>query len=549
LWSCAAVTSTFAAEIHVVAPSTGSDDGTGAADAPLTSILAAVDRAEPGDIVLVRAGVYRESIAIARGGRTDAPLTIAGVGPGDVVITGADEVPADKWQRSGDRGVWQLAEWTYRGTLGAKSLAFPDDERHRLIGRIEQVIVDGRLLPQVQSPDDLQPGSFCADPLETRTLSVMPPDGATLREHPVQVAVRDTLLVVKASHVRIRNLIFRYACNPAQQSAVILAGAHNVLEDCVVEQTNGVGAELRGRDNIMRRVVCRRNGQMGMSGFGVDNRLEQCELRDNNVKGFAKMWEAGGIKVVLSRRFRMLDCLAEGNDGPGFWLDIDNRDSEIARCAARANHGPGIMVEISETAHVHDNLCVENGLKDERGAWGHAGILLAEATRCTVEHNACVGNRTGIAIRQQEVRSIRADEEYDRPQEAKYYSHGHTIRQNISAFNREWQFALFGDNDFFAAEASAGVIRNAALLNPDGREWVVDRNVYFAGPGEGLVCWGAPWLPRHRRYDDLQTVQAEHMLEGRSLVADPRFRDWREGAFDLAEESPARELGAGIRSE
>jgi hypothetical protein len=241
------------------------------------------------------------------------------------------------------------------------------------------------------------------------------------------------------------------------------------------------------------------------------------------------------------------------NDGTGFWFDIDNRNEVIERCYSARNNGPGIFVEISETATVRNNLCVQNGLKDEPGAWGNAGISLGESMNCIVENNVCVGNRSGFAVRQQGLRVLKSDPARDRPEEKRYYSQGHVFRRNISAFNRDWQFVLFGDNPFFGPHPTIPRDKQPeptpdvmALFNPDLRGWRLEQNLYFKGDGKGLICWGAPWRPKHQVYDDLSAFQREHKLEQGSLVADPQFADVQKEKSDLSPTSPARQIGAGF---
>jgi len=72
------------ATIHVKVD--GSDDAAGSAEAPLKTIDAALNKAGPGDTILVHAGTYSGMVAIAKSGAPDKPIRL--VGEGKVVITG-----------------------------------------------------------------------------------------------------------------------------------------------------------------------------------------------------------------------------------------------------------------------------------------------------------------------------------------------------------------------------------------------------------------------------------------------------------------------------
>ena len=58
-----------AADFHVAL--NGKDTNPGIATAPFRSIQHAADLAQPGDVITVRAGVYRERISPPRGGESD----------------------------------------------------------------------------------------------------------------------------------------------------------------------------------------------------------------------------------------------------------------------------------------------------------------------------------------------------------------------------------------------------------------------------------------------------------------------------------------------
>jgi len=120
-----------AAEI-VVAPD-GDDAAAGTREAPLATLQTAVDRARPGDTVLVRGGVYRETVRLTRSGRPDAPIRLMGMPGEEVVLSGAD--PLDL--------AWQKAEGkVYRAKTDK---------------RFHQLFLNGRMMVEARWPNQRFP--------------------------------------------------------------------------------------------------------------------------------------------------------------------------------------------------------------------------------------------------------------------------------------------------------------------------------------------------------------------------------------------------------
>jgi hypothetical protein len=523
---------TWAVTYHVAQTAGASDANPGTSLSPLVTIQAGVNKAQPGDTVLIHTGTYRESVIVGQAGSAQAPITITAASDGQVTLSGADPAPARQWVKVADQPIWQHTPWTYHGPT------HPSDQL--LVGRTEQVIVDGKLLQQVLERNKLAAGTFYADPVIAKALYIWLPAGDSPANHTVETSLRRSLLSITGSYIVVSGLHFIYGTNTAQKSVLDVKGSHNLVEDCIVEWTNGCGVGFGGSNNILRRVISRFNGQMGLgSSRSVLNRMEQCTLQGNNVKRFPTGWEAGGMKVTNSRQFQIERSIAIQNNGPGFWWDIDDQDGVIEQSYAADNH-TGIFVEISENITVRNNLCIRNGLTGKN--WGYAGIKLGEAMRCTVEHNVAAGNRTGIEVRQQGIRTI------DSVPGKQFHSDALTIDHNISAFNTQWQFALYGDNGFWGSgKSSPPTQAELDLLNPDLRHWRLTNNLYYAtGSGEGLILWGAEWQPNHTKFAGLPAFLAAHRLEQNSVAADPLFVNWQAGNFDLLPASPARQIGAGF---
>ncbi len=96
--------SIHAAEFHVAV--NGKDSNTGAQAEPLRTIQRAADLAQPGDVITVHEGVYRERINPPRGGRSDAKRIVYQASPGEKVEIKGSEVVKD-WTKVQD-DTWKV---------------------------------------------------------------------------------------------------------------------------------------------------------------------------------------------------------------------------------------------------------------------------------------------------------------------------------------------------------------------------------------------------------------------------------------------------------
>ena len=100
----APLAATHASDFHVA--TTGSDVNPGTKESPFRTVQHAADLAQPGDVITVHEGVYRERISPPRGGTSDANRIVYQAAPGEkVVITGAE--PANGWVKV-TNDTWQV---------------------------------------------------------------------------------------------------------------------------------------------------------------------------------------------------------------------------------------------------------------------------------------------------------------------------------------------------------------------------------------------------------------------------------------------------------
>lgn len=413
------------------------------------SLQFVLDRAKPGDRVVLAPGVYRESAIMTKSGTAEAPITLEAQEPGTVTITGTDIV--EGWQDGGG-GRWFVE-------IDLSHLA--NSSKYGLLAsRREQVFVDGHALRQVLHRDQLIGGTFFYDEAE-RQLWIRPQPfagevtegtqeidaggitgGGTVTfdrsaaenawqflakafdpaEHLIEVTTRSCIFQTAGDHnkpgvehIIIRGLTFRGSADSPQQPMVRFGGSHLLVEDCLFEAGCARGFDIRTHKSVFRRCVARLNGQMGFSGYGNDNLVEDCALLYNNTKhSDFTCFEQGGCKICRTNGWIVRGVRCVGNDGPGIWFDIDNTHATIEECWCEGNSGPGIMYEISSDAVIRNNVCVRNGFphrKDVRfdsiaNSVGHVepvygqGILVQMSRRVMAHNNTCVGNRRcGIELR------------------------------------------------------------------------------------------------------------------------------------------------------
>ncbi len=505
------------------------------ADSQFGAIGKAAAQVQPGDTVLIHGGVYREGVVIDKSGEAEKPVTIRAAEGEPVTITGADRL-TDWSQAPGEERVYSTP-WPHKFVAWNKSQTHPDDGYHRLIGRCEQVFIDGYPLHQVLERGTLSRGMFFAD-TEAQKLYIQPAGNQDITgdKAMVEASTRDRIMAVKGSYITVRGIRFRYAANHAQQGAVEFSGSHVNVEDCVFEYTNASGAGFSGQDITVRNCVLQHNGQLG---FGANRahrlRMTGCTVRDNNIKGFDRGWEAGGNKLCMTRGAVLEDCTFIENRGNGIWFDIGNEDCEVHHCLIANNENAGIFYEISYGLHAHDNVVVGNGFAFTPGAWGAAaGISLSSSPFCTIERNLILGNKEGFNFREQTRSTPRIDSRKSEP----VWNHDQTIRNNVFAWNRDaqvWGWFDVSDERHWPKSMQSAP---ATGLSLEDLKLTFEDNLYCPGPGQGLFNWGVPWK-KNKRYENLDAVRSELSLAKGCKVAAFHVEDYSAFGLQVPRDSPA----------
>ena len=353
-----------------------SDQNDGSAERPLKTIQRAADLAEPGTRIRIHAGTYRECVRPRRGG-TDPERMISyeAYGDGPVVISASEEI----------RSFAPSTGWRLRG-FGEE--AAPDGARifaHRLdpdmfrgynpfcavnilhdrlfieyaktdmtpyLNRRGCVFCDGKPLKQVPLYEGMgkEDGTYWVEH-NGQTVHFRLPGDEDPRDHRIELTVREQCFAPEEpflSFIRVKGLTCAHAATgaPVPQRGAISAyrGHHWIIEDCVIDWSNGVGidvgnecwhhehfpGEIIGR-SVIRGCEIRDAGVCGIAGLFAEEMLIE-----NNVisgTGWQRMelsWEAGAVKLHNS-----VNGLIRGNvfrdtlRADHLWLDCGNVNNRI----------------------------------------------------------------------------------------------------------------------------------------------------------------------------------------------------------------------------
>jgi len=515
-----------------------SDNNVGTQELPWKTVSKAAATLKPGDTVIVYEGVYREWVHTQRSGTKDAPISYIAAPGEEVIITGAD-IFTD-WQRiEGDRPIYKYEPWTLDSAIDPpeqmetnEGLAHPwGSLAPDPTGRQEQVICDGKLLRHVLKMEEMEPGTFVSDTVND-VLYIWLPNSDSPADHMVEVSVREYCFTAEwdgggPDYIVVKGFTMRYGRNLAHHGILSVLGNHWVVEDNIIEWSNGSGLFISfcGAGHIIRNNTMQYNGEKGMGGHPTSCLLEGNKLLYNNVKGYPTDWDAAGCKIGFARDTVISDTVAIGNIGNGIWLDCDCRNCTVTRSLCMNNTRSGIYVEISGKGGIKltDNICVGNGFYDP---WAGAGISMDYSEHCTVENNILVGNNAGLALIAKSPPRTPMGQEGE---QVSYYTHDDTVRRNIIAFNLDYQLAFRGNF--------------GPSLNPETLNLIIDNNLYYGFEDRILVQYGNPWRPNGESFTDLADWQASHSFDHNSIFADPLFEDLERLDLHLQPNFPAFQLG------
>ena len=371
------------------------DDNPGTENLPFKTISRAVRNLRPGDIVLIKAGVYRESLTIKASGLPSKPIVIKAY-PGDegrMIIKGSEIFR--NWKQMPGNPVW-IAPWSYH--LKAH---YPEnwEDFGPYAKRCEMVFVNGKPLKQVLARGLLRLNTFYVDD-KNKKLYIAVPFGTPLKN--VEVAVRQRGIFVRGSYFRLERLTVMYVANPHSEAAFDVIGKHITIKNCKAFWNNLDGFRIAGRYIQMINCVANHNGRCGISASIHNSLIQDCVTNENSWR-FGPTWHAGGMKIVggLPSNNLIIKHTAINNNGKGIWFDWckNNRVERSFLCG-------NLIANLEFEANLGTNYAINNIICNAK-VWEGAlrrektgnGIFIYETEGVHIYNNTIYGNQGyGILI-------------------------------------------------------------------------------------------------------------------------------------------------------
>jgi hypothetical protein len=428
-----------------------SDQNPGTAAKPFKTIGRAAESLQPGEKVLVHAGVYRECVRPARGGTGPDRMIAYEAARGEEVVVKGSEVWKPDVKVSAGWGAGRLKggarlwmadlprEWfvgynPFQATnVFNELMTFNQNwstvEMRRFQLKRGMLFLRGRPLKQVFRIEELagQDGAFWVEEPGLRIHFRLPKD-ADPRKVSFEVTTREQIFapeVRRLGYLRVSGFTFEHAADalPVPQRAAVSTaqGHHWIIEGNTIRYANACGLDLGAQHWSMEAYapcghhVVRRNrvSECGICGIAGVKHVDYTLVEENLVERIGgldveRLYENAGMKFhvadgMLIRR----NVFREIRHASGLWLDYLNRNCRVTENVFTdiVTFAGGLYLEVSHQV----NLIDRNLFWDIRGeAWdkgnpkaevaGGHGIKADSCEYAVAAHNFFGKVRDGFAI-------------------------------------------------------------------------------------------------------------------------------------------------------
>jgi alpha-N-arabinofuranosidase len=263
-----------AAELHVA--KTGDDSNPGTSESPFLTIQRAADAAQPGDVITVHEGIYRERVNPPRGGESETKRIVYQSAPGEEVtikgsevVTGWDKVGGDTWKVTVPNSLFGEFNPYTNFITGSW---FNDNKRRHHPGA---VYLNGEWLAEAATRDEVlapagEQGLWFAEVDGPNTTILAQFTGVDPNDETTEINVRQTVFYPEEpgrNFITVRGFTLRDAATPwsppnAEQIGLIGVNWSKgwVIEDNVISHSACVGVTLGKYGDEFDNVINRRKG-------------------------------------------------------------------------------------------------------------------------------------------------------------------------------------------------------------------------------------------------------------------------------------------------
>lgn len=421
------------------------DDNPGSAEEPFRTINAAALVVQPGEKVIVHAGVYRECVRPKSGGEPDRMIAYEAV-PGEEVVVKGSAV----WQPTLQPSAGYSVKSVHGATIWMAELpdVFIDgynpfllrnayeylpvygdvkdtDFLQRALLRRGTLFVDGIPLKQVYYLRELADtnGAFWVEEGGQRLHFRLPGD-ADPAAHLLEISVHEQVFAPRdfgLGYLRVSGFRFEHAANglPVPQRAAVstMRGHHWIIEKNTIAWANGCGLDIGAQtwdasvpnptgghiisnNHISHCGICGIAGALGVHHTLIEGNVVE-EIGGLNME---RMWECGGLKfhlaehtLIRNNTFRRL------RNAGGIWLDCSNVNCRIAgnTFADIASLCGGIYMEMNYDRNLIDHNIFWD-IREPDGAnaldWGGGAGVRADCNETLIVAHNFFGQVQGHAV-------------------------------------------------------------------------------------------------------------------------------------------------------
>lgn len=372
---------TYNRELHVDTNHfAASDENDGTLEHPFKTINAAASIAIPGTRVCIHGGVYRECVHPVRGGDgIDKMISYENYGDSEVIIKasiiakhfmksqGWNQVPfAPGMEKEvSDAQIWEIKldpdEFRGYNPFCAVNILhdrlfieYDKTDMTTYLNRRGMVFCDGKPLYQVALFNQLRvyPGSYWVE-ANGQTVHIRLVNDDDPMSHTIELTCREQCFAPEIpflSFIKVKGLTCAHAATgapvPQRGSISCYRGHHWIIEDCIIDWSNGVGIDIGNEcwhhsiidhqiigATVIRRCKIFNAGVCGIAGLFAKDLL----IEDNLIQGtgWQKMelsWEAGGIKVhACNNSLIRRNIFTKTFRADHLWMDMVNENNRITQ--------------------------------------------------------------------------------------------------------------------------------------------------------------------------------------------------------------------------